>query len=85
MPVLSWQWSCGCNDDGNTNQLKAESVMATVAVTATVHLAAMMTDAQGRGLEVIGLGGVDEYCGADAGSLSMAVMRLQRLWKRQST
>ena len=42
-------------------------------------------DSKGGEVEVIGMGGDDEDCGADAGSLSTAVVRLQRFWKQQST
>ena len=80
MPVLRGWRSCGCNGDGNNNQLKAEVVIATATATAgsgSDDNDGAMPDAKVGGTEVIGVGCDNEDCGADAGSLSTAVVRLQ--------
>jgi hypothetical protein len=90
MPVLCQRRLCGCNGDGNNNQLKAEVVIASAMATATAGGSSndndgTMPDAKGVGAEVIGMGGDNKDCGADAGSLLTAVVRLQRWRKQQST
>ncbi len=88
MPVLRWRQSCGCNGNGNNNQLKAEVVIATATATAggsSNNNDGATPDAKGGGVEVIGVGGDNENCGADAGSLLAAVMQLRRQRKQQST
>ncbi len=70
----------GCNGDDDNNQLKAEMVavvMATAAATTgggSNNNAGAVPDAKGGEAEVIGVDGDDEDCGADAGSLSTAVV-----------
>ena len=83
MPVLRRKQSCSCDGNGNNNQLKAEVVIVTVTATATAGSGSddndgAMPDAKVGGTEVIGVGCDNEDCGADAGSLLMAVMRLRR-------
>ncbi len=85
MTVLCRQRLCGCNGNGNNNQLKEEVVIATAMATATATAGGgsnddngAMPDAKGGEAEVIGVGGDDKDCGADVGSLSTAVVRLQR-------
>ena len=79
MPALRRRRSCGCDGDRNNNQLKAGVVIATATATAgggSDDDDGAMPDAKGRGAEVIGVGSDDEDCGADAGFLLTAVVRL---------
>ena len=81
MPVLRPRRSCGCDGNGNNNQLKVEVVIATATAKAgsgSDDNNGAMTDAKGGGAEVNGVGGNDEDCGVDAGSLSTAVVRLRQ-------
>ena len=62
--------------------------MATVTATAgggSDNDNGAVPDAKGRGMEVIGMEGNNEDCGADVGFLSMVVVRLRQRRKQQSS
>ena len=64
--------------------------MATVTATATAgsgrdNKDGTVPDAKGGGAEIIALDSNNKDWGVDAGSLLMAVVRLQPGWKQQST
>ena len=66
----------------------AMAVMATAAATAgggSKDDDGTAPDTKGRGVEVTGMDGNNEDCGADAGSLSVVVVQLQWQRKQQST